>query len=67
MYVPKIKARTPMMTQPPTPNVLGDSVMIFVMPAKAPSAIAVLQAGSVASSNLSSMGVLVRDREWPED
>jgi hypothetical protein len=56
-----------MMTQPPTPNVLGDSVMIFVMPAKAPSAIAVLQAGSVASSNLSSMGVLVRDRAWPKD
>ncbi len=56
-----------MMTQPPTPNVLGDLVMIFVMPTKAPSAIAVFQASSVASLNLSSMGVLVRDREWPKD
>jgi hypothetical protein len=31
------------------------ATMILVMPVKAPSAIAVLQAGSVASSNLSSM------------
>jgi hypothetical protein len=56
LYVPMIKARTPMMMQPLIPNVLGEFVMMVVIPAKAPSAMAVLHAGSVASLNLSSMG-----------
>ena len=48
-------ARTPMRTHPLMPKTLGEATIILVMPANAPSAIAVLQAGSVASSNLSSM------------
>jgi hypothetical protein len=51
-----IMARTPMMMQPLIPNVLGEPVIMVLIPVKAPSAMAVLQAGSVASSNLSSMG-----------
>ena len=55
LYVPMMMASTPMRTHPLMPKTLGESTMILVMPVKAPSAIAVLQAGSVASSNLSSM------------
>ncbi len=54
-----IKARTPISMQPPIPNELGESEMMRVIPANVPRAIAVLQAGSVASSNLISMGVVV--------
>jgi hypothetical protein len=54
-----IKARTPISTQPPILNVLGKSEMMRVIPVNAPRAIAVLQAGSVASLNLISMGVVV--------
>ena len=54
--MPMIKARTPISMQPPIPNALGESEMMRVILANAPRAIAVLQAGSVASSNLSSMG-----------
>ena len=55
LYVPMMMARTPMRTHPLMPKTLGEATIILVMPASAPSAIAVLQAGSVASSNLSSM------------
>ena len=55
MYVPMVMARTPMRTHPAIPNRLGELEMILVIPANAPSAMAVLQAGSVASSNLSSI------------
>ncbi len=48
-------ARTPMRTHLPIPNRLGELEMIRVIPANAQSAMAVLQAGLVASSNLSSM------------
>jgi hypothetical protein len=54
-----IKARTPISMQPPILNVLGESEMMRVIPVNAPRAIAVLQAGSVVSSNLISMGVVV--------
>ena len=43
LYVPMIMVRTPMIKQPPNPNALGESMIILVMPANAPSAIAVLQ------------------------
>jgi hypothetical protein len=54
-----IKARTPISMQPPIPNALGESEMMRVILANAPRAIAVLQAGSVAISNLIYMGVVV--------
>ncbi len=54
-----IKARTPISMLPPIPNGLGESEMMRVIPTNAPRAIAVLQASSVASSNLISMGVVV--------
>jgi hypothetical protein len=54
-----IKARTPISMQPLILNTLGESEIMQVIPANAPRAIAVLQAGSVASSNLISMGVVV--------
>ncbi len=38
------------------PMALGESVMMCVMPANAPSAMAALTTSSVASLNLSSMG-----------
>ena len=44
-----------MRTHPAIPNRLGELEMILVIPVNAPSAMAVLQAGSVASSNLSSI------------
>jgi hypothetical protein len=46
-----------MRTQPPIPNTLGALEMMCVMLANAPIAMAALTAGSVVSSNLSSMGV----------
>ena len=54
--MPMIKVRTLKNMQPPKLDALEDSVMILVIPMKTPSAIVVLQAGSVASLNLSSMG-----------
>ncbi len=56
--MPIIRARLAIRMQPSIPNVLGESVMTRVMPANAPSAMAALTAGSVASSNLSSMEVV---------
>ena len=49
-------ARPVIRTQPLIPNALGELVMMRVMPIKAPIAMTALTAGSVASSNLSSMG-----------
>jgi hypothetical protein len=57
--VPMIKARTPRSTQPTISNVLGTLEMMRVIPANAPRAIAVLQEGSEACMNLSSMEVVV--------
>jgi hypothetical protein len=54
--VPIIKARLVMRTHPLIPNMLGELVMMVVMPTKAPIAIKTLTAGSVVSLNLSSMG-----------
>jgi len=54
--VPITKARPVIRTQPLIPNTLGELVMMQVMPANAPSAMAVMGAGSVAGLNLSSMG-----------
>jgi hypothetical protein len=54
--VPIIKARPAMRTQPRIPNTLGELVMMVVMPMKAPITMTALAAGSVASSNLSSVG-----------
>jgi hypothetical protein len=54
--VPMIEVRPVMRTQPPIPNTLGELEMMRVMLANAPIAMAALSAGSVASSNLSSMG-----------
>jgi hypothetical protein len=51
-----MKARPAIRTQPLIPNALGELVMMRVMPIKAPIAMTALTAGSVASSNLSSMG-----------
>jgi hypothetical protein len=55
MYVPMIRARPAIRTQPLSPNVLGELVMMLVMPVNAPSAMIALTAASVARSNLSSM------------
>jgi hypothetical protein len=55
--VPMIRARPVMRMQPPKPNTLGELEMMRVMLANAPIAMAALTAGSVASLNLSSMGV----------
>jgi hypothetical protein len=52
-----IRARPVMRTQPPIPNKLGELEMMCVMLVNAPIAMAALTAGSVASLNLSSMGV----------
>ncbi len=52
------RARSTMRMQPLISNVLGESVMMRVMPENAPSAMAALTVGSVASLNVSSMGVL---------
>ena len=54
--MPITKARPVIRTQPLIPNTLGELVMMQVMPANAPSAMAVMGAGSVAGLNLSSMG-----------
>jgi hypothetical protein len=54
--VPIIKARLVLRTQPLISNMLGELVMMVVMPVKAPIAMTALTAGSVVSSNLSSMG-----------
>jgi hypothetical protein len=50
------RARPVTRTQQLIPKMLGESVMMHVMPANAPSAMTALTAGSVVSSNLSSMG-----------
>jgi hypothetical protein len=55
--VPMIWVRLAMRTQPPMPNTLGELEMMHVMLGNAPIAMAALIAGSVTSSNLSSMGV----------
>ncbi len=55
--MPMIKARPVMRTQPPIPNTLGELEMMRVMLVNAPITMAALTAGSVASLNLSSMGV----------
>jgi hypothetical protein len=55
--VPMINARPVMRMQPPIPNTLGKLEMMRVILANAPSAMVALTAGSVASLNLSSMGV----------
>jgi hypothetical protein len=53
-----IKVRGAVMrTQPPIPNTLGELEMMRVMLANAPIAMAALTVGSVASLNLSYMGV----------
>jgi hypothetical protein len=52
-----IRARPVMKSQPPIPNMLSELEMMRVMLANAPIAMAALIAGSVASLNLSSMGV----------
>jgi hypothetical protein len=57
LYVPMIKARAVMRMQPPMPTTLGELEMMCVMLANAPIAMAALTVDSVASSNLSSMGV----------
>jgi hypothetical protein len=57
LYVPMIRARPQMRMQPPISNTLVELEMLCVMLANAPIAMAALTAGSVASSNLSSMGV----------
>ena len=49
-------ARPVIRTQPLIPNLLGELVMMQVMPVKAPIAMTALTVGSVASLNLSSMG-----------
>ncbi len=55
--MPMIRARPVMTIQPPIPNMLGELEMMRVMLANAPIAMAALTAGSVASLNLTSMGV----------
>ena len=50
------RARPVIRTQPLIPNMLGELVMMQVMPANAPIAMTALMAGSVASSNLISIG-----------
>jgi hypothetical protein len=54
--VPIIRARPVIRAQPLIPNTLGELLMMQVMPANAPIALTALTAGSVVSSNLSSMG-----------
>jgi hypothetical protein len=54
--VPIIKARPATRTQPLIPNMLGELVMTVVMHEQVPNMMTALTAGSVASSNLSSMG-----------
>ncbi len=53
--MPIIKARLAMRTQPLIPNTLGELVMTVEMPAKALILMTALTAGSVVSSNLSSI------------
>ena len=55
--MPIVMVRTPMRTHPAISKKLGELEMILVIPANAPSVMAILQAGSVASSNLSSIDV----------
>ncbi len=55
--MPMIKARPKMRTKPPIPKTLGELEMMRVMLADAPIVMAALRAATVASSNLSSMGV----------
>jgi hypothetical protein len=50
------RARPVIRTQPLIPNTLRELVMMLVMLANAPIAMTALMAGSVASSNLISMG-----------
>jgi hypothetical protein len=50
------RARPVIRRQPLIPNILGELVMIRVMLANAPIAMTALMAGSVASSNLISIG-----------
>ena len=52
-----IKARPVMRTQPPITNTLGELEMMHVMLLNAPIAMVALTVGSVASLNLSSMGL----------
>ncbi len=54
--MPITRARPVIRTQRLIPNTLGELVMMQVMPANVPSAMTALTAGSVACSNLSSMG-----------
>ncbi len=55
--MPMIKARAVMRMQSPIPNTLGELEMMGVMLANAPIAMAALTVGTVASLNLSSIGV----------
>ncbi len=50
------RARPVIRTQPLIPKMLGELVMMQVMPANAPIAMTALTAGSVTRSNLISMG-----------
>jgi hypothetical protein len=54
--VPITKARPVIRTQPLISNTLGELVMMQVMPANSLIVMTALTAGSVASSNLISMG-----------
>ncbi len=54
--MPITRARPVIRTQPLIPNTLGELVMMQVMPANAPIDMTAMMAGSVASSNLMSMG-----------
>ncbi len=54
--MPIIRARPVIRTQPLIPNILGELVMMQVMPANAPIAMTALTVSSVASLNLSSIG-----------
>jgi hypothetical protein len=54
--VPITRARPVIRTQPLIPNMLGELVMMQVMPGNAPSAMTALTAGLAVSLNLSSMG-----------
>jgi hypothetical protein len=59
--VPITRARPVIRTQLLIPNTLGELAMMQMMPANAPSAMAVMGAGSVAGLNLSSMGGALGD------
>jgi hypothetical protein len=61
-----IKVRTPISMQPLVLNALDGLEMMQVIPANASRAIAVLQAGSLASLNLISMGVVVSWKGAPQ-